>query len=87
MTGPLALGFLWVVAAAIVAMLPMRWQYPPGILLLLLAPVLIVWIGVVHGWVVAALGFAAFVSMFRRPLAYFWRKARGLPVTRPEDSA
>lgn len=85
MTGPLALGFVWVVAAALVAMLPMRLQYPPGILLLLLAPGLIAWIGVAHGWVAGVLALAAFVSMFRNPLIYFWKKARGLPAPRPED--
>ena len=77
-------GFLWVLAAAVTAMLPMRLQYPPGITLLILAPLLIVWIGYTHGWVPAALALAAFLSMFRRPLRYLGRKALGLPVTRPE---
>ncbi len=31
----------WVFASALVAMLPMRWQYVPGVALLLAAPVLI----------------------------------------------
>lgn len=65
---------LWAVAATIVAFLPMRRQYAPGLALLLAAPVLIVWLGAEHGWgwsVAAALGF---ISMFRRPLAYFWRR-------------
>lgn len=86
MGGPLTAGFVWVIAAAVTAMLPMRLQYPPGILLLILAPVLIVWIGMAHGWVVAAVCLAAFLSMFRRPAIYFYRKARGLPVERPEDA-
>jgi hypothetical protein len=85
MSGPLVLGFVWVVAAALTAMLPMRLQYPPGIALLALAPVLIVWIGAVHGWIVGAVCLAAFLSMFRRPLAYFLKKARGVPVERPEN--
>ena len=85
MSGPLVAGFLWVVAATITAMLPMRLQYPPGITLLVLAPVLILWIAFVHGWIVGALCFAAFLSMFRNPLIYFWKKFRGLPVTRPEE--
>jgi ribose/xylose/arabinose/galactoside ABC-type transport system permease subunit len=87
MTGPLVAGFVWVIAGAVTAMLPMRLQYPPGILLLIAAPLLILWIGMVHGWIVGVLCLAAFLSMFRRPLVYFWRKARGLPVERPEDVA
>ncbi len=83
MTGPLLFGFLWVVAAAATAMMPYRWQFPPGIVLLILAPVLIAWIGAVHGWMVGLLCLAAFLSMFRRPLIYFWKMARGLPVERP----
>jgi hypothetical protein len=74
---PLILGCLWVLVAAVTAMLPMRLQRYPGIPLLLAAPVLIVWIGMAHGWWWSAIGLAAFVSMFRRPLIYFWRRARG----------
>jgi hypothetical protein len=73
----LLLGCLWVVAATVVAMLPMRRQYAPGVTLLIAAPVLIGFIGWQHGWIFAALGMAAFVSMFRNPLRYFWRRARG----------
>ena len=85
MSPVLIAGFLWVVASAITAMLPMRYQYPPGITLLILAPVLIVWLGIEHGWIVALLALAAFASMFRHPLRYFYRKAMGLPVQRPEE--
>lgn len=69
---------LWVFAATGVAMLPMRLQFPPGILLLIAAPALIVWLGLDFGWIVAAAALAAFISMFRRPLRYYWRKWRGL---------
>lgn len=58
-------------------MLPMRRQYVPGVILLGAAPVLIVWLGLDHGWLVAGLATAGFVSMFRNPLRYFWRKWRG----------
>ena len=85
MSWALIAGAFWVIAAAITAMLPMRLQYPPGITLLILAPVLILWIGYAHGWVPAALGTLGFVSMFRNPLIYFWKMARGLPVQRPEE--
>jgi predicted outer membrane lipoprotein len=42
-----------------------------------LAPVLIVWIGADFGWIVGLLAAAAFVSMFRNPLRYFYARARG----------
>lgn len=74
---PLVAGALWIVAGAIVALLPMRLQYPPGFALLFAAPVIIAWIGWEHGTWLALFGLAAFVSMFRNPLVYFWRRARG----------
>ncbi len=77
MSIPLVLGALWVVASAIVAMLPMQRQYAPGVALLALAPLLILWIGFAHGWLWTALGLFAFVSMYRNPLRYFWRRFRG----------
>ncbi|MCA0869721.1 DUF2484 family protein [Seohaeicola saemankumensis] len=68
---------LWVLVATGVAMLPMRWQFPPGIVLLLAAPVLIGFLGYEHGPVAAIAGLAAFISMFRNPLRYYWRKWTG----------
>jgi hypothetical protein len=82
---PLILGALWVIAAAITAMLPMRAQMVPGLALLAAAPVLLVWIGWVHGWVWLALGLFAFVSMFRNPLRYFARRALGRPAPLPRE--
>ncbi|WP_172839371.1 DUF2484 family protein [Tateyamaria omphalii] len=67
----------WVLAATCVAMLPMRRQYVPGVALLIAAPVLILWIGFAVAWWAGLLALAAFVSMFRNPLRYFWAKARG----------
>ena len=83
MSWSLVAGFLWVIAAAITAMLPMRRQYPPGITLLVLAPLLILWIGHDHGLWIALAGLLAFASMFRNPLIYFARKGLGLPVNAP----
>lgn len=80
---PLVLGAVWVIAAAIVAALPMRRQMVPGLGLLIAAPVLLVWIGATQGWFWTAFGSFAFASMFRRPLIYFIRKAMGLPVVDP----
>ncbi|WP_368184153.1 DUF2484 family protein [Aestuariibius sp. HNIBRBA575] len=77
MSTPLILGCFWVLAATCVAMLPMRFQFIPGFALLIAAPILIGWIGMEHGWTYAAIGAFAFVSMFRRPLAYYLRKAIG----------
>lgn len=77
MSLPLILSALWVLAAAGTALLPMRRQYFPGIALLLAAPGLVVWLGVVHGPVIGLLALAGVVSMFRNPLRYFYRLARG----------
>lgn len=71
----------WVIASAIVAMLPMRYQYVPGVALLIAAPFLIFWVGVSVAWWAAVLALFAFVSMFRNPLRYFLARARG---ERPE---
>ncbi len=83
MTAPLILACLWALAATGVAFLPMRRQMVPGLALLLVAPVLIVWIGVAVGWGWAVAGLAAFLSMFRNPLIYFARRALGQPVHDP----
>jgi len=74
----------WVLVSAAVAMLPMRYQYVPGVALLIMAPVLIVWVGTVLGWWAAALALFAFASMFRNPLRYFWARARGLKPELPK---
>ena len=76
----LVFGCLWVIAAALVAMLPMRRQMLPGLALLIAAPMLLAWIGWTHGWLWLAVGLFAFASMFRRPLLYFTRRALGLPI-------
>lgn len=68
---------LWVFASVGVAMLPIRNQYIPGVILLVAAPVLLYFIGQQVGWVAAMLGLAAFLSMFRNPLRYIWARLRG----------
>ena len=82
-TTPLILGCFWVIGAAITAMLPMRRQMVPGLALLVGAPLLLIWIGIVHGWLWLGVGVFAFGSMFRRPLSYLARKSLGLPVHDP----
>lgn len=81
MSGSLLAGALWVLAATATAMLKMRHQYVPGVTLLLLAPVILVWIGRQHGVWVVLLCLAAFASMMRNPLRYFYKRLRG---ERPE---
>ena len=85
MSAALLAGCLWVIASAITAMLPMRRQMGPGIALLVAAPLLILWIGAAHGWVWAAIGLFAFVSMFRNPLRYFVNRALGRPTELPPE--
>lgn len=73
----LLLACLWVVCSAIVAMLPMRQQYVPGLTLLIVAPFLLGFVAYQHGAWIFALGLAACVSMFRHPLVYIYRRLRG----------
>lgn len=83
MTPSLILACLWALAATATAFLPYRRQFPPGIVLLVLAPVLVVWIGHDYGVWVALLGLAAFASMFRRPLVHLARHLAGRRGQRP----
>lgn len=78
MSAILILACLWVLVATAVAFLPMRYQFPPGLALLLAAPVLLAWMAVEHGWPLALIGCLGFVSMFRRPLTYLAKRAFGL---------
>ena len=77
MTPSLIIGCVWVLLAVVTALLPMRRQYVPGVALLLLAPVLIIWIGVDFGAIIGVVALAAFVSMFRNPLKYIHARLRG----------
>ena len=77
METPLILAFLWVVAASIVAFLPMRAQMILGLPLVAAAVALVLWLSVsLSPWVGIA-AFAAFVSMFRKPLTYFAKRLIG----------
>ena len=75
MSVSLTLACLWVLAAAIVAMLPMRHQYLPGTTLLILSIPLAVYVASQHGPLLVLLVVFAVLSMFRRPLIYFARRA------------
>ncbi len=82
---PLFFGFLWILLAAAVAMLPMKRQMVPGLALLIAAPFLLAWIGWFHGWGWVAAGAFAFVSMFRNPLIYLARRVLGRPAPLPRE--
>ncbi len=77
MTASLIFACLWVLAATVTAMLPMRYQYAPGLTLLLLAIPLLIWIARDTGPWPAVIAAFAVISLFRRPLSYFIRKALG----------
>ena len=68
---------LWVLAAALVALLPMRRQYAPGFVLLALVPVLAVWLSMSHGLWAGVLILLVFLSMFRKPLIYLGKRLLG----------
>ena len=76
----LILACFWVLAATGVAFLPMQRQYVPGVALLIAAPILIGVIFYEHGMLFGFAALFGFVSMFRRPLKFFGRKALGLPA-------
>ena len=73
----LTLACLWVLAAAIVAMLPMRLQYAPGLALLVASLPLMTFVGMQHGWLWVAAVLFAVLSMFRKPLWHLGRKLAG----------
>lgn len=79
MSASVTLAVFWAIASTIVAFLPMRRQYLPGGTLLFSAPLVILFLGYQHGWVWVIPALLAFLSMYRNPLRYFWRKWRGLP--------
>lgn len=72
----LILACLWVLAAAITAMLPMRHQYAPGLTLLILAVPLAVFVGLEVGWLWVAAVLFAVISMYRRPILALARYLR-----------
>ena len=77
--------FGWVASATLVAFLPMRYQYGPGLILLFAAPVLIFLLSREYGWWIGAFALAAFLSMFRRPLWYLARRSVGIAVPPPAE--
>ena len=81
----LILGCIWVVGATITALLPMRRRMAPGLVLLVFAPVLLIYIGYETSWWVTGLALAAFLSMFRNPLRALVRWVMGKPLEIPKE--
>ena len=77
MSWSIIVAIIWVFVATATALLPMRLQCAPGITLMLLAPVLVIWLGYVFGWGWSIAALLAFASMFRNPLKYIFARARG----------
>ena len=77
MTASILIAVFWVLASTVVAFLPMQRQMLPGGALFFSAPLVILFLGYQHGWIWILPAALAFLSMYRNPLRYFWRKWRG----------
>lgn len=73
----LTLVCIWVIASALVAMLPMRFQWPFGFPLLVASIPLLGFIASTHGWIWTMVILAAVLSMYRNPLRYFAKRVLG----------
>ena len=71
---------VWALLVSVTALLPLRVQYTPAIMLVIVVPFLLIFVGFEHGLGAVALGLAAFVSLFRAPLLYVARQMIGEPV-------
>ena len=71
---------VWALLVSVTALLPLRVQYTPAIMLVIVVPFLLIFAGFEHGFGVVAIGLAAFVSLFRVPLLYVARQMIGEPV-------
>ncbi|ABD55674.1 DUF2484 family protein [Jannaschia sp. CCS1] len=76
----LTLACLWVLASAIVAMLPLRFHWRFGLPLLILSIPLTIFVGYAHGWIWTVVILLAVGSMYRNPLRYFLKRALGRAV-------
>jgi len=85
MTPSLIAASLWVVAATLVAFLPIRRQILPATLLGLAGLAILVWIGVEKGWVWTILGLLGFASLFRNGFKALPALLRGEKIEIPEE--
>jgi len=77
MSTPIVLAFLWVIAATVVAFLPMRLQFVFGFLLVVSGFVLMIWLSVAVSPWVGLVALASFGSMFRKPLGHLAKRVLG----------
>ena len=76
MNAALIAGCIWALLSTVVALLPMRLQYVPGLTLLILTLPLLAWIAVSIGIWVALIALLAALSLFRHPLIWMARRAK-----------
>ena len=76
---PLALSFIWLIGANLLAMLPSRdHHWRSAYVLIAIGIPLLGWVTSVHGPYVGLALLAAGASVLRWPLIYFWRWIRRL---------
>jgi Protein of unknown function (DUF2484) len=85
MTPSLIAAALWVIAASLIAFLPIRRQIIPGSILGLAGLGLIVWIGLENGWVWTVIALLAFVSLFRNGFKAIPMLLRGEKIEIPDE--
>ncbi len=74
MTASLVAACLWVVAAAIVTLVPSkRAHWPQAYALIAVGLPILVWVAVQNGPLAGAIALAAFASVLRWPVIYLWR--------------
>jgi len=76
---------IWVFYSVACAILPMRLQNIPAVILLIAAPIMTVWIGIQLNVWVSIVAVFAFGSMFRNPLRNLWAKLRGQNLKLPPE--
>ena len=76
---PITLGFVWLITANLIAMLPTRDHHWRAAYALMSAGLpLLIWITLTHGALAAAAYLAASASILRWPLYFAWRWVRGM---------
>jgi len=77
MTPSLILGFVWVLAASLIAVMPRRYHWPGAAVLIAAGVPLIGWIAWQNGVVAGVIALAAGASILRWPVIYLVRWLRG----------
>ncbi len=73
MTPSLILGFVWVLLASLIAVMPQRFHWPGAAVLIVLGIPLVGWITLQNGAVAGLLALAAGASILRWPVLYLVR--------------